>query len=229
VARPALERFLKLGAGAYFDFDFQVAVRKALQRGAHTARSCYVVVLDEHRVEQTQAMVGDTAGGSGHFLQTPQAGRGLARIQDTAARTLNRVDVSPRQGGHAAQPLQEIERHPLALQQLPRRAAHLGQHIARLQPGAVAAQQRQFRYAPALRVNQIQESDAGEHQRLARDKAPARRRIRAHAGVGGDVARAYVFGQRAPYGIQYFGVLIIQHHDEARSPNAARLLATCVR
>ena len=61
---------------------------------ADAARRGDVVVLDQDGVEESHAVVGDAAGGGGHFLQQAQAGRGLARIEHAAAGARHGVGVT---------------------------------------------------------------------------------------------------------------------------------------
>ena len=71
----AVERFAQFGAGA--DFDFDRAGRAARARSmalAHSAGGGDVVVLDQNRVVEAHAVVGDAAGGGGRLLQA-RAGR----------------------------------------------------------------------------------------------------------------------------------------------------------
>ena len=106
-----------------FDLDRQPGPvpRARVDRGLHAAGQPDVVVLDQDRVEQADAMVRRAAGADGVFLQRAQRRRRLARVEDGDA-PAGRVDEPPRQRGDAGQPLQEIERRPLADEQRARRA-----------------------------------------------------------------------------------------------------------
>ena len=75
-------------------------------------------------------MVGDASGRGGGFFQRAQAGGGLAGIEDAAAGARHGVGELAGQRGDAAQALQEIERHALALEQQAGRAVDFGEDVA---------------------------------------------------------------------------------------------------
>ena len=62
----AVQRFAQFRAGADFDLDRQVRATRARSMAlAHSARRGDVVVLDQNRVVEAHAVVGDAAGGGG--------------------------------------------------------------------------------------------------------------------------------------------------------------------
>ena len=97
---------------------------RALDGRLHAAGEPDVVVLDQHRVEQPDAMIGRAAGAHGVFLEHAQRRRRLARVEDRDA-AAGRVDELPRARRDARQPLQKIERRALGDEQRPRRARRL--------------------------------------------------------------------------------------------------------
>ncbi|MNL71782.1 hypothetical protein D3C87_1969930 [compost metagenome] len=84
-----------------------------------------MIVLDENGVIQRIAVVGATTAPHRVFLESPQPGRGLARIADLRARTGNRIGIFARQRGNAAQVIEEVQCHPLRRHHQPGRARHL--------------------------------------------------------------------------------------------------------
>ena len=96
-----------------------------------------VVVLDQHRVEQSDAMVGGAAGAHRVFLERAQRRRGLSRVEhgDPPAR---RVDESARARRDAREPLEKIERGALADRAACGRAGDFRNVFARPTPFAVA-------------------------------------------------------------------------------------------
>ena len=78
------ERFVELGARAHFDLDRNAGMFHSIQCRAHAARGRDVIVLDENRVEESHAMIGDAARARRHFLELAQAGRGFARVENAA-------------------------------------------------------------------------------------------------------------------------------------------------
>ena len=150
VVRPGSQRLAQFLPRADFDLDRQPLAACALQGLPHAARRGNVVVLDQDRVEQSHAVIGDAAGRGRPLLQPPQSGSGLARIQHAAVCAFHGVGESARRCSHAAQPLQKIQRHALAFEQRPRAPANRGQHVARGAPVAIALQHRQFVHAAAL-------------------------------------------------------------------------------
>ena len=119
------------------DLDFQIwkFFARAPDRGGDGVRLFVtqrgeVVVLDEHHVEQAQAMVVAAAAGDGVFLKPPPAGRGFARVENLRRRAFDGIDKLRGQGGHAGKPLDKIQRHALGAQNRARRAGNFQQSVA---------------------------------------------------------------------------------------------------
>ena len=68
-----------------------------------TPPAAAVVLLDQDRVEEPDAMVGPAAGGNGRLLELAQPRRRLARVEDPRAGAADRFDVPRGQRRHAAQ------------------------------------------------------------------------------------------------------------------------------
>ena len=89
-----------------------------------------MVVLDQNGVVEAHAVVHHAPGGGSGFFQDAQAGRGLAGIEDLAARALDGIGELARGGRHAAQALQEIKGNAFAGQQRARASADGGDDFA---------------------------------------------------------------------------------------------------
>ena len=85
VGEADLEHFLELIERIDLDLDLdQVAGRLlgAREHRADAAGDRDVVVLDQHRVVEAEAVIEAAAAAHGVFFQRAQAGRGLARADD---------------------------------------------------------------------------------------------------------------------------------------------------
>src|SRR5580658_10192742 len=78
-------------------------------------------------------MVDRTAGSGRGFFQTPEAGSGLASVQDAAAGSFHRADISVSEGRDAAQTLKEVQRGALAGEQHARGTSNPGDFVARVE------------------------------------------------------------------------------------------------
>ena len=114
------------------DFDRQpgtVTSRVRSTAAVDAAGEPDVIVLDQHRVEQSDAMVRRAAGAHRVFLERAQRRRGLSGVEhgDPPAR---RVDESARARRDAREPLEKIERGALRGQAAPRRTDDFGDFLA---------------------------------------------------------------------------------------------------
>jgi hypothetical protein len=82
-----------------------------------------VVLLDQHRVEQSDAVIRAAAHAHGVFLRETQPGQGFARVDYPGARPRDGIDVAPRRGRDCREGLQEVERGAFGSQQRARRSA----------------------------------------------------------------------------------------------------------
>ena len=72
-----------------------------------------VIILDQHGVVESLAMVGPSAASHGIFFQGSPAGGRLARIENRRFRARNRVHELLGQRRHPAQALKEVEQDAL--------------------------------------------------------------------------------------------------------------------
>ena len=68
--------------------------------GGFASQRREMVVLDEHQVEQTEAVIVSAAAGDRVFFKAPPAGRGFARVEDFRARAFDRRHKLRGKGGH---------------------------------------------------------------------------------------------------------------------------------
>ena len=78
------------------------------------AGQAQVVVLDEQRLAQVEAVVGSAAATDGVLLEIAQPGRGLARVQEHGAGAVQFGHAAGRQSGDPGQPAEQVQGSPLA-------------------------------------------------------------------------------------------------------------------
>ena len=96
-----------------------------------------MIVLDEHLVEQTEAVVMAATARHRVLLQPAQAGRGLAGVENPGAGPLDRRDKLIRQGRDAAKALNKIKRDAFRAEDRPRRTLNLQQRLPCFHPIAL--------------------------------------------------------------------------------------------
>jgi hypothetical protein len=166
-----------------------------------------VIVLDEDSRCQVDAVIGAAAAEDRILFQGSQSGNGLAGIQNARVRSLDRVYVSARQGGDAAEVLQEIEDDALATEQHAGIVSDDGQDLAGVCPHAVEHLRMADDLEAGLRGGA--RIEAGENLEEARDGAEASHdkllaghdrcrgaQVRVDGQVGRGVAGSLVFNQR---------------------------------
>ncbi len=172
--------------------------------GAHTARQADVIVLDQHGIEQPDAMIGRAAGTNGVFLQGPQRRRGLARVEDDDA-TTGRVDKRSSASRDAGQTLQEIERGALAREQRGRRPDDSSDHIAWHAPIPVMSGEGHLHVVLELTKGVDGDVQAGDDAVAFHKEDAAGALTRPHGRGGGDIAGADVLVERPPDDVAVLG------------------------
>ena len=164
-----------------------------------------VVVLDEHRVIQTKAMV--TAAAHPHciFLQRTQTGHGLARAGHARTEGRDRLRNRMRRRRHAAQMAQIVQRHALGTQDGTTAATNARDLGAGLQHRAIGADRLELHAAVHQHKRQTRQIQPREHTVLPRYQAQLVGRIGRHDGVGRQIAGpAQVFQQgHADHGLEH--------------------------
>ncbi len=170
----------------------------AFEHRGDAAGHCDVVVLDQHRVVEAEAVIEAAAAAHRVFLQRPQSRRGLARADDARLGVGDARDELRGGGGDAGKMAEEIERDTLG--------AENGAGIAgnRHQLGPARDRRAVARMRHDLDVGR-QPLERGRHQRqpgdhpgLPRIEHGAARRILRHRRGRSDVAgAAEIFFKRA--------------------------------
>ena len=162
----------------------------ALEHGADAAGDRDVIVLDQHRVVEAEAVIEAAAAAHGVFLQRAQPGRGLARADDARLGVGDARDERRGRGGDARQVAEEIERGAFGAENGARIARDRHQLGAGRDRRAVARVRRDLdlRRQPAER--RLDQRQAGDHAGLARDHDGAAARILRHRRGRGDIAGA---------------------------------------
>ncbi len=134
--RSQFERFFDLGARADFDFDRLTGRLGPFDRLAHASREANMIVLDQHRVVQTHAMIHDAAGRRCHLFEHSQAGRGLAGVENPHSGSRDRSYEFRGERRDAGEPLQKIQGDSFPREQQPRGPAHQRERLIRRCPVA---------------------------------------------------------------------------------------------
>ncbi len=163
---PASSASRTCGERLGLDLDRQaVSAADAPDGSRDAAGEAQVVVLDQDRVVEPDAVVRAAAAADGVLLERAQAGRRLARVEDRRAGALDRVDVAARQRRDAAEAAEQVERSALA-----------GEHGARRPSTARAAPGRR---AGAVGDERLERETPGRARGRRRARHRARRRRRA--------------------------------------------------
>ena len=193
-ARAVGQRLVELGQRLDLDLDEAGPCRDArrgTQRRAHAARRDDVVLLDQHRVVEADAVVGAAARPHRVLLREPQAGQRLAGVDDSGPGAAHGIDMRRGPGRHRAEQLQEVERGALGSQQRP------GSRRVRAPPGP--ARSGAFLDLPAdprlgveLPHHRLDPGRTAQHSAFARQH-PGHRTAIGGNQRGGEVAAAHVF------------------------------------
>ena len=114
-------------------------------------------------------------------------------------RARHRRDTARRQRGDAGEPSQEVERGALRRQQRRRVTRDPRQRRARRDRCAIGRERLELDTGIELGEGQRGDGQPGDDASLARDDTGAALRSRRNGRLGGHVATANIFGQRAPY------------------------------
>src|ERR1035437_3132692 len=184
----ALQGLVEFLAGADFDLDGESAMAGALECVAHAAGRRDVVVLDQDGIVEAHAVVHHAPGRGGCLFESTQSGRGLAGIEDLAARTFDGGGVEARGGGHAAEALQEVEGNALAGEEGAGDRCTDGDIIAIGAAVAILLEDVELIDAAAKLVDLPEQAPARETERLAGQKTAGGAAGFRDAGGWGDVA-----------------------------------------
>ena len=155
-----------------------------------------VIVLYQHHIVETEAMILSATGHDRGLFQNAQTRRGLAGIENFRGMFAHRFDKLTSQGGDPAQALEKIQRDPFRFEDGPGQTLNLHDGVARLDLGAVFANDLDFGRAIDSVKNFGGCVRAGDDGFFARDNSRLGLRISGDEKLGRDIAVANVFLQR---------------------------------
>ena len=149
-----------------------------------------VIVLDQDRVVETEAMIVTAAAAHRVFFQRPQTRRGLARANDARLGMRDARDESRRRGGDSGQVPEEVERHAFGAEDRPRIAGN-GHHLgAALRRRAVVRMRRNRDLWCEPLERRGDQRQSGDHTGFTHHDLGAAIEIRRDGRDRGDVAGA---------------------------------------
>ena len=147
-----------------------------------------------------------------HISQTPANRESFFRIENLRCRAFNRLHIARRRRGHAAEALDEIERHPFSRQNGASRPSYGQQRRAGLNGLAVRHVMGELHFPAQLAKSHGGEFNPCQTQLLARPHRDLAHGIRGHRGLRGDITSPDVLGKcRAHGSSNQFWVQIRQH------------------
>jgi len=202
-------------------------------RRADVADGGDVVIFDHDPVVEPQPVVVAAPGADGVLLEEPEAGGGLAGVQQPDRRAGQGGGVLPGQGGDPRQPLDDVERGAFAPQQRAGGRLHFGQHRPGGHGGALGDVPPDEAHR---RIEQPENLDgevqAGQDAGFAgAEHGPGASRVEAGEAVGGQVARSDVLAQEGAEAAAHevvggHGTTSYSDQDAAGSPPEPRRMFT---
>jgi hypothetical protein len=152
-----------------------------------------VVVLDENRVVEAFAMVGDASGCGRGFLEEAQAWGGFAGVEYFAVGAFDDLGELVGERGYAGEPLEEIESYALTFEEGAGPASDLRDQIAFAEVVAVCVFEGEIFYASACFVDGRQDFGTCQYEGLSGYEMALGHAVRWYAGFSGDIARTNIF------------------------------------
>ena len=168
--------------------------------GLLVAQRGQVVVLDEHEVEEANAVVRAAAAVHSVFLEAPPAGRGLAGVEDFGLCAFHLLDELRGERGDAGETLHEVQRHTFRGEDGASRAVDTQQGLPAVAGISIPRVRGNDEFMVQLAECGHGEGQPCEHQRLARDQLGTHRRGLGNGGERGHIARPDVLGERGADG-----------------------------
>jgi hypothetical protein len=131
-----------------------------------------VILLDENHVVEALAVILSAATANRVLLRAAQARKRLARIQDRAARSGDRIDIAAGFSGRGRKRLQEVQRGPLAREDGAGQPADLEYGLVGAQAIAVTGVPVQLNARIQLPERFLDPRATGENGRFPDDDAP---------------------------------------------------------
>ena len=194
------ERLTQLIQRVDLDFDLHhVADVRAhcRNRGADRSGDCKMIVFDQHRVVQAEAMVGSAAAAHGVLFENAQAGCRFARADDVSGMLRHRIHQNPGCAGDAAEPAKNVERRAFAGKHRAGPACDRGDRFTRLHPLAVGNAHVELRGCVQEREGQARGVRSGNDAGFSCDDPSRCKRIGGDDRVGRQIPPAAdVFQER---------------------------------
>src|SRR5207237_6998447 len=113
---------------------------RPFERRADPAGERDMVVLDQHRIVEAEAVIGAAAKAHRLFFEDAQARRRLAGADDLGLVARDRIDQRAGRGRDARQSADQVQRGPLSRQYRPGPAADPRHRLATFDPAAFGAE-----------------------------------------------------------------------------------------
>ena len=146
-------------------------------------------------------MIDDATRGSSGLLQPAKAGRGLARIEDSAVGAFDLRRELAGKCGYARKTLQKIQGDALAFEEDTGVANDFSDQVALPQVIAVVVEKFEMFDAAAFIVDGLEQFGARQNESLAGEERAAGAGIFRDAGERRQITRADVFGESAVDGV----------------------------
>ena len=212
---PASMRLIDFVETLRFDFDGKGRLLRACPCDglADASGEPHVVVLNQHGIEEPDAMIGRASHCHGVFFERAQRWRRLSGVEHGDA-SAGRVHERTGARRDAGETLQKIERGALPHQESARAAAHLGDLFASGTAIAIVLADRDLHLRIELAQRLERHIQSGDDA-IGLGKEHAARPIRQrNCRVRRDIARPDVFIERAPHDV---AVLARMQYDRRRS------------
>ena len=197
------EHFFQLSEAVDLDLDLDEMPDRGprlLERRLHAAGDRDVVVLDQHRVVEAEAVIEAAAAAHRVFLERAQPRRGLAGAADACLGVADLRHVSGGERGHAREAAEEIQRRALGRKDRRGGTFDLGEQRSRRDLVAVAMAGAEGDFLIEHQECAPRAFEAGDSAGLARDELGSGPRACGQGRRRGDVAgAAQVFVERAAH------------------------------
>ena len=167
-------------------------------RRGDAARRFDMVVLDQHGVEQAEAVIGSAALANRHLVQNPEPRNGFSRVINFCFRFADGIHVGGGQGRNAAHALEKIQRRALGLQDGGQSAFHPREDRAFPHPAPVGDHFPDDDVRILTLKHRFKNLQTRNNKILFGHRNRPALLFRTDGGLRGDVARADVLGQGGP-------------------------------
>ena len=194
-----------------FDFHFNhqallVVLLDNFKSFKHATGGRNVVVLHEHHVKETHAVVGTTTDANGVFLQSAETRNRLASIEHLGLTALQCFLERVSHGCHTGELLDEVQERAFARQKFVRCSVEFGNQVAFLHDVTIFLVERHLGICLEFLKHEFDNRKAGEHAIFFGDEAGMLFLVSRNSPFTSHIARANVLGKReADHGQSIFG------------------------